>query len=523
MRVAKIYFILLVTFIIIGCGVGHDTSQLVEVDSLLTNRQYQEAYDKIQKVDKNELDDQNIAYYDLLMTMAKERMRMPITSTDGIDESQRYYENKRGQERKYAYACLYKGIIFFKQKNYDKASICLKQAEKACKDVKDDEAHFMVMSYLSLLNKATNNLKLGDEYCHKLLGYALDKKNSYWIGYAYQNLGTSKAIQGDRDSSIVYTLKSTEYIDLMPERDKHLYIMNIGAAYSQLEDYDKAESYFKKALKVNPSDEVYFALVSLYSYQEKDKEAAPLWKYVLNMKDERLRITCIKYYIEWLTRQGRYEEATQYGKKLVALKDSVSKAQNAEEIRMKQERFDREITEQEHRIYTIKLWSGIVLALMAVVFLCLEYKRRMIKVKEEISNNQQKIEEYTKQIEALAVEGKEYSRETNELQRKVKELRDRQGEILAAGKQRYEEIDAGGSTAQWRKVDFAQYVEYYRMLDPDFVLQIEQDYSALPPAKITLLILQHKGFTDKSIAHALCMTDGALRTARSRVRSRKKE
>ena len=73
----------------------------------------------------------------------------------------------------------------------------------------------------------------------------------------------------------------------------------------------------------------------------------------------------------------------------------------------------------------------------------------------------------------------------------------------------------------WSKDNIVKFVDYYRVVNLPFMLQMEQEYTKLSPGNKFFLILQDMGMTDQQMTHILSVSDGALRTTRSRLRQKR--
>ena len=93
---------------------------------------------------------------------------------------------------------------------------------------------------------------------------------------------------------------------------------------------------------------------------------------------------------------------------------------------------------------------------------------------------------------------------------------------LENGKERYEEIAAGGTTLKWNRDDFADCVEYYRTIDAPFVAHMECDYKKLSAKYIFFAIMQHIGKSDEELQTILVVSSSSVRSIRSRINSQKR-
>jgi hypothetical protein len=117
----------------------------------------------------------------------------------------------------------------------------------------------------------------------------------------------------------------------------------------------------------------------------------------------------------------------------------------------------------------------------------------------------------------LEQEGKPDSKEVERLNQKIAELQARQGTLLQNGKERYEEIEQGGTTLRWSRSDFDDCIEYYRTVDAPFVTHMEQNFRHLSSKYIFFALMEHLGKTDEELQHIMAISQNTIRSYRSRI------
>lgn len=89
-----------------------------------------------------------------------------------------------------------------------------------------------------------------------------------------------------------------------------LFYLNAGNLAEQLEDYTKAETYFKKAIEISSADETgYLELADLYSYKMKKDKIEVVKVYESGMKVMMNPISLIYARGSYLRRVGDYKNA----------------------------------------------------------------------------------------------------------------------------------------------------------------------------------------------------------------------
>lgn len=138
-----------------------------------------------------------------------------------------------------------------------------------------------------------------------------------------------------------------------------------------------------------------------------------------------------------------------------------------------------------------------------------------------------------KDVEKVEIES-EYKKKISQLtikQRKKETWLNKQKEYaimelyrkLSEGKKLYTFVKQGGTTALWNKRDFELYIEYYKLISPLFVAELNNDYETLTPQNIVYEILDKEGYSIENIGRILCKSSGAIRTMKSRIKSKKKQ
>lgn len=97
-----------------------------------------------------------------------------------------------------------------------------------------------------------------------------------------------------------------------------------------------------------------------------------------------------------------------------------------------------------------------------------------------------------------------------------------QMDVLMAGKKLFDEIENGGTTAMWNRKNFEEYNEYFKLIRPNVMEEIQNSFSKLSPQNIFYEIMCYENKNDKEIMRILCKTYGSLRTMKSRINARKR-
>lgn len=183
-------------------------------------------------------------------------------------------------------------------------------------------------------------------------------------------------------------------------------------------------------------------------------------------------------------------------------------------------KYDKEV--EQRKLYRVTTWALMlsILLISIIAVITFYHIHKSNKAKQTIMQAQLLISDYLRQIEQLQQSGKDATKDIVALKKKINVLQEKQTEILSEGHQLFEKIARGGTAATWTKENFQKFIEYYKVVNLPFMLRIESEYTNLSHGNRFFLILQDMGKTDEEMTHILGVSDGALRTARSRLRKK---
>ena len=107
------------------------------------------------------------------------------------------------------------------------------------------------------------------------------------------------------------------------------------------------------------------------------------------------------------------------------------------------------------------------------------------------------------------------------LQDKVEDLNHKQSKILYEGKALYESMINGATVVTWTKSDYLHFIEYYKLIDFPFVVQLDTDYDHLSPRYQLFEILYHMGKTDTDVERIMGISNSTIRATKTRIKSKK--
>ena len=516
-----------IAIMIVACSQGTHQQQLVQVDSLLSRFQRDSAYRAFKQIDRDELNNDDGMYYDVLKValsqnaISADSFHFEIPRDSLLMQCLKYYDSQH-DSRMQLYCYLYLGKIYTEtlHSNHE-ASIWLKKAEELATTVNDLRLAYQTYEALATLNYYSDNKDLAMDYSYKTLACAQKGGNDHMTTYACNHLVVLYLERDEQDSVRKYNALSMSILNKMIPKDKSYALGNLGTIYLANNKVDSAKHYFERAIAAYPHPFSIHRLAEVYYVQGNHKEADSLWSKALqgaNLRDKVLFYNSIygrKY-------QGHdFEGATEAADQLLILKDSLVQQMQTAEVQEIQLKYDKEV---EHRKLDRFIRWALLMALALISMIAgvvIYHIRKRNKARERIMRDQVLINDYKLQIEQLEHSGKDVTKEVKSLQKKIDTLQLEQTEKLSEGRALYQRIVAGESAVAWSKDNIIKFVDYYRVVNLPFMLQMEQDYTKLSPGNKFFLILQEMGMTDQQMTHILGVSDGALRTTRSRLRQKR--
>ena len=230
----------------------------------------------------------------------------------------------------------------------------------------------------------------------------------------------------------------------------------------------------------------------------------------------------LMFYYNFKIRQGQYQEACELAEQIVAAKDSLNRARQVMVVNELQTKYDQEVKRRalDKKLYRYGVITAVLLALIMGMIVLWRY--RSLKAQAERMRLQGLLSEYRRQVLELEAHGEGNSRTIELLNAKIEELQQGLHDTLFHGKEKYDEIMAGGNTVKWDKQDFEDFLNYYRLIDLPYISVMEEKYENLSPRNLFYLVLERMEKSNEEIQNILCIGASSLRTLRSRLRKQLK-
>lgn len=522
------YIILsLVAAAVVACSHGPHQRQLAQVDSLMTQSLRDSAWHVFKQIDPDMLGDEAQRMYYNALKCELRQQAVPARSLhfdepyDSLLNRCIDYYQKAGDPRNLVRAYLNKGKYLLDERQlHNQASPYLKLAEESLPKAHDVRLSYQTYEALATLNYYSGNEDLAMDYSYKTLACAEQSGSHHQMTYACNHLVVLYLARREPDSVRKYSDRSMSILSQMPPKDRSFALANLGSIYMGNHQLDSAQAYFERAQSELPQPFINQRLAEI-SYMRGDRiQADTLWAKALHTNDLRSRVEVYQSMVGMKHDGGDDRGTADAAIKLLELKDSLVQQMQTAEVQEIQLKYDKEV---EHRkLDRFMMWSLVAaLALVAMIAAGVIYHiRRVNRAKEKMMRDQVLINDYQRQIEQLESTGQGASKDIKTLQKKIDNLKSEQTEKLSEGRELYQRVVDGESTVAWSKDQMQKFIEYYKVVNLPFMLQMEHDYTRLSSGNRFFLILQDMGMSDDEMTRVLGVSDGALRTTRSRLRQK---
>lgn len=502
--------------------------KLAAIESMTHEKLYDKALKEINAINEKEInDDRDRAYYNLLKTKIHYISELPALPDSVINFSIKYYKNT-SNDKKLAKAYYYKGATLGREQRMKDAIIALKEGERHAKIAEDSITGHHLAENIAFINSKTGNNHTALIYAHKALKLSEGIGRKAWVAEDCQRIAAIYGSMGSDDSCKLYLKKALKYIEHAPKELKAELYANAGAFHFDNGNMAKAMDNVIKSLNIMPSAEGFYMLGSIYLKQGETDKAWEVWNKALNTNDLELKATVMGWMAEMKRKQGEYKDADLWTGRMNAVKDSLRKAQQSEDILLMQS--DMERNEAKKESDKKQYWvDGLIIASLGLLFIAIYYKYKIRKSKKlatenelTITENEIRIKQKEQQLGELKKSINSHKQEINKLMSQNKNLKSEHTTILSIGYRLNNELENGGTAVKWSKKDFEAYVEYLRIEHPGVVENIEKNNKGLTAYNIFFLILCNNGVSRNEIQRIMGMTQVAVRTLTYRLKKKEK-
>lgn len=515
----KYFFVAAYVLIFFSACSGTDERQMdfEKIYNLMSAYNLDSAQKEMNRIDTNSLSPYEYSLFNFQDIIIKYKRYEPSPDTMSLNNCINLFE-EYGDERNLCRGLAYKAGMLVEMDKFDKAIFYLKEAEKLVGRTGDKETEMRIYSLISHINIVSANMTSAMNYADRMIGIAYETGNKRWLARGLDEKGIVYGHLGCMDSSAYYEKAAIPYLAYLPKQERTQVLNNIALAYSYEHKYDSAEIFFHKSLKTFPMPHVYGNLAVLKMDNNIEDSVEEMFRESFKTKDLGVRIYLMTKFSEWLQKHKRFEEATAYGLDIKKLYDSLAVTRGTERVKGIQEKYDKQVMREQSSNREVRWLIVVTLTLLLMLAVYLYYRKTVLKGCTTIAQMNEKVVELEQTLDKLRQERRDDEREAKELRKRAEKLKKEMGDILSRGKQRFEGLTEHDETVvRWHKNDFVDAIEYYSMQKPLAMKYIEDTYKGLSATQILYLQLRDYGLDDQKIKHIFGLSDGAMRTMKSRI------
>ena len=531
--------------LLMGCGRGDQVAwqQLAQIDSLLNKELADSAWREVQRVDTTAMTDEVRAYYRLLRVQAMWKAYVPEVSDSLLDFSLAFYK-AHGPSDLLARTYYYMGAVQSEQGKTGEAVENLKQAELLAADVGDQLLRSKICNRLEDINFTAGDYPTALRYAKEAVACCRGLNNPKLLVEDYEVLAVAYHHVGKTDSALYYFEQCIPLIASVSKEEQAHVLANLGVYYKNLGSVQKAEELLRRSLGIEPHGFAYRSLAGLYAERGDTKQAEQMYVKALEVaRRSDTRISTLQSYRELKMQQGDYRRANDLASEIAQLKDSVDRQRREDNVERQQQQFDKRVEHEQLETGTAWLWSGVLLAVLAVgAGLSYQRKRhsesKLQALQRQMAENAQAIEKVKEEaartqqlMDSMASDNRRSRGQLQYANERLTQLEQAQEDTLERMKKNYvqqlshgcvlyEQFMAGGNTKNWYKRDYQDFETYYCIRDIPFSVVLQEGYSLLSPQQRFTLIMSHLGKSDEEIREMMGLTDAAWRTMQSRMKKK---
>lgn len=508
-----------------ACGRTDTQMKLAHIDTLLHQDSLETAIEAFNGVRIDEIKNkEDSALYYLLKTQIFYRQYQTIKSDSLINYSIDYYERTQNKQ-KLAESYYYKGETLYEMGEKRQAMVLLKKAEYLSTSLNDIVLSHKIYEHIASYNLTEQKYEQAFIYAKRALDYSIKLGRKEWIAFGYMNYAVCFGMTGKEDSCRYYLLKCEPYIPFVKkETHKSNMWANLGESFRNVNP-QKAKEYLYRSISIYPRGTAYATLAGIVLKEGDLDKAEKLWRKAFELEQNPVfRIQYLRRIYDLAQDRRQYAKATELSNQIIKLKDSLDVKQKEEQIEKVQADFDHEKENEEKDSRLQRAIYGIILLfLMIIVSLILVHRmycRERIKAKEHYKDIEHLQEESRRMWYNLK---RKMDYQENKQQERLEQIRISQELLLVRGRELYDGVRSGKNIVQWKKEDFDAFFKYYKLVNLSFEENLSKQYKLLSDTQKMILTLSDMGKSENEVKAIMNLSDGAYRTARSRIRGRKKQ
>lgn len=470
------------------------------------------------------------AYYVLLKSIIiYKRYEKQPTST--LDFPVQFYE-KEENYRLLQKAYYYRGAINVDNKGkVEISALDFKKAENLNEIVRDSSLIKKLYGSMTSLYFSSKNYHEHLNYEKKSLKLAQQLDDKELQAFYYSGMAICLKALGKRGLAAPYVDSSLSFVNYMPQKESQSAIYCNSGNFFVDHDLNKASSYYRKALSLNPNNELaMFGMLKVAVYKEDEKNIDYWGSKISTTNDNELKEEIYQLLKNDAQKKGQFKKAYFYSKKIDSLNFKLKAAITTYKVESVQKSYkhfvnDELMTKQaHHKLYTSLIGCTILLILTS--FMIVMNKRG----KNNINSLEINVSQLGNKNKTMETSIKEKNDIITQLQQQIKVIEESNKVEKKASKKSIEEIKQGLAIllrvfqnekgALYDNKSRKLFILCYKIIDKDFISKLENE-ATLQEQLICVLI--HNNFSKEQIINVLSLSDEAFRKQKSRTLNKLKD
>ena len=535
--------IMLVGLVTIGCDRQKTYDRvLAEADGII-EQNADSAYSLLQTISdvKDDGDESSRAFYAVLTVQVAYKLYRPVPHDSLILKAIRFYERNKNT-RMLCRAYYYQAMPLYEQGHHDEALLLLKKGEELATKVHDVLYMSKYHESLCMVNDKAGCNDIMLKYAKLFLDDAFQMNDTLCIARGFSHLSTAYSRLGDSKQGQEVIQKSLPLLHKMKKSSQAYVLTNIACSYHRAADWEASKRYLTLSLETHPMPNTYAELGDVYADEGNFKAAEECWQTALTSNNSRIILNTLTSIYKQYRKHDNHAKALDVLEQIHHLKDSLNEASEKKAILEIQEKYDKQSIENKYYKTQTWIWRGVFFALAVIVLILYFYRRTVKAYTSKLNESYRTIQQIQQQIALLEEErdsqlsrinaekeqhdkevekiNQRYNTRIERLKAKVDTIQHETNERIGHGRAIYKA--AIRNTPIRFRDDEKCLIEYYSVFHYDTYQKWMGEYEDLSVRYLAILILQDMGKKDSEIEQLLVVSPGALRTAKSRINSRKK-
>ena len=528
----------------IGCGRQQVINRVLDEAGEIIEQNPDSAYTLLQTIDDivDNGDESSIAHYIVLLTEASYKKYLETPNDSQLIQAINYYQQEDDRPM-LCQAYYYRAMILYEQGEHDQALLLLKEGEELASQLNDVLLMSKYHESLCMVNDRANCHELMLKYAKLFLTDALKLNDTTMISRGLSEVAVAYLRLGQKENGHEIILQTLPHLNKLKESSRSYILTNIACTYHHAGDLELAERYLKLSLKTSAMPNTYAELGDVYADEGNITEAEKCWNKALESGSSRIRLNTLTSVFKQYKKHSDHSKALGVLEQIHHLKDSMNDASEKEAIWEIQQKYEKQSIENKYYKAQTWIWRGVFITFALIVIILYFYRRSVKAYTTKLNESYQTIQNIQQHIIRLEKERDQQLLEINtekELRNKEVEIinqkYDKKIETLKAKvvdiqREAFERIGHGREIyrAVLRNIpiryrdDEKCLIEYYSVFHYESYHRWMEEYDSLSVRYLVILILQEMGKKDAEIEQLLFVSNGALRTARSRLNNKKKD